>query len=233
MRNPYTDIVRPTIDEAPTLHGGGLFIVFGSDDQPVLPRFKPASAGEVRKISWFAMGDDGQWWILGDDGCSDEWLAQHPGYGDGPAERHEDGPVDRPQRVITWTANGEVLRDVTIAPRAKNTRTDIQNWIGDFTGDITDEQLDALVDAANTIDARWPAPDDADSRERALFAASQVILGDRTLAAIGDEWREARRVERQRMAALTGALIATPGSERELVEQSGVARMTVRKALGR
>lgn len=114
-----------------------------------------------------------------------------------------------------------------------NTRTDLQNWLGDFADQVTNEQLDALVTAANTIDLRWPDPDDADSRERALSAAAQVILGDDTLESISREYQAARRIERERMAALTGALIATPGSERDLVERAGVARMTVRKALGK
>ena len=114
-----------------------------------------------------------------------------------------------------------------------NTRTDLQNWLGDFTDIVTDQDLDALVEAANTIDERWPDPDVADFRERALSAAALVILGGDTLETIAAKWKKARLVERQRMAALTGALIATPGSERELVDRSGVARMTVRKALGK
>ncbi|HLS44303.1 MAG TPA: hypothetical protein VK045_02605 [Ornithinicoccus sp.] len=114
-----------------------------------------------------------------------------------------------------------------------NTRYDLQNWLGDFASDVTDEQLDRLVDAANTIDERWPDPDDRMLREAALSAACQVILGDDTLEGIAEEWRKARRIERERMASLTGALIATPGSERELAERSGVARMTVRKAIGK
>lgn len=112
-------------------------------------------------------------------------------------------------------------------------RPDIEAWLGHAAADATDEQVDAFTEAADTIAARWPDPDDRDSRERAMSAAAQVILGDDTLEAIADAWREARRTERERMAALTGALIASPGSERVLVEQSGVARMTVRKALGR
>lgn len=108
---------------------------------------------------------------------------------------------------------------------------DIRNLLG--PAEATDEQVDNLVRASDAIDARWPDPDDADSREQALSAAAQIILGDDTLEAIGATWAEARRVERDCMAALTGALIASSGSERDLMARAGVARMTVRKALGK
>lgn len=112
-------------------------------------------------------------------------------------------------------------------------RHDIEAWLGTAAADATDEQINTLTQAADTIADRWPDPDDADSREQALSAAAQVILGDDTLEAIAASWQAARRVERDRMAALTGALIATPGSERELSERANVARMTLRKALGK
>lgn len=106
-------------------------------------------------------------------------------------------------------------------------------WLGPAADTATDEQIAELDTASAAIDARWPDPDDGDDRALALSAAAQVILGDDTLEGIAAVWRDARRVERDRMSALTGALIASPGSERLLVERSGVARMTVRKALGR
>lgn len=60
-----------------------------------------------------------------------------------------------------------------------------------------------------------------------------MILGDDTLEGIAAEWHRAKRVERGRMDALTGALIASGGTELALAGRTGVARMTVRKALGR
>lgn len=117
--NPYSGVIRPTSEEVPTLHGGGYLIVFDAD-RPVLPRFKPSSAGEVRKISWFWWSMERQEWSIGhDEGCSDEWLATHPGYGEGAPEvpaRMRDWPsrYGVPLRAITWTRDGVILRDVTI-----------------------------------------------------------------------------------------------------------------------
>lgn len=106
-------------------------------------------------------------------------------------------------------------------------------WLGPAADTITEEQLEQLAAASATIDTRWPMPDDADDRELALSAAAQVILGDDTLEGIAAQWQAARRAERQRMSSLTGALIASSGSERALMERAGVARDTVRKALGK
>lgn len=113
-------------------------------------------------------------------------------------------------------------------------------WLGPAADTITDDQLDALDRASATIDARWPDPDLADTRELALSAAAQVILGDDTLEAIAGAWQAARRAEADAQAALTGALIASStgarsgtGSEGDLVARSGASRLTVRKALGR
>lgn len=113
------------------------------------------------------------------------------------------------------------------------TRNDIRNVLGGFADQVTGDQLDQLVAINDVIEQRWPDPDDRDSREQALSGAIQVILGDDTLEGLGAALRRARLAERAAMDQLTGALLASPGSERVLVEQSGVARMTVRKALGR
>jgi hypothetical protein len=113
------------------------------------------------------------------------------------------------------------------------TRTDMLTWLGPAADEMTAEQIDEFDRVAAAIGGRWPDPEDSDSRELALSAAAQVIVGDNSLEALAGSWRDARRVERERMAALTGALIATPGSERALEERSGVARATVRKALGK
>ncbi|OLM28646.1 hypothetical protein Ae717Ps2_6242c [Pseudonocardia sp. Ae717_Ps2] len=112
-------------------------------------------------------------------------------------------------------------------------RSDVADWLGDFAAEVSEEQGEQLERAFDEIEARWPDQDQADDRTEAASAATQIILGDDTLEAIAGQWHEARRVERARMAALTGALLASSGSERELSERTRVARMTVRKALGR
>ena len=108
---------------------------------------------------------------------------------------------------------------------------ELDAYLGDV--DATAEQRAALHAAADAVAARWPDPDLADTREQALSAAAQVILGDDTLETIAEQWQAARRLERERHAALTGALIATPGPEVTLADRAGVTRMTVRKALGK
>lgn len=114
------------------------------------------------------------------------------------------------------------------------------DWLGPAADTITGDQLERLDDVSRAIEARWPDPDLRDDRETALSAAAQVILGDDTLEQIAEAWHAARRVERERMVALTGALLAShtgarsgPGSESDLIQRSGAARATVRKALGK
>ena len=108
---------------------------------------------------------------------------------------------------------------------------ELDAWLGDTQ--VSSEQRAALHAASDAIAGRYPDPDLSDVRERALSAAAMLILGDATLEEIAGDWRDARRIERERHAALTGALIAADGSEVELAERAGVTRMTVRKALGK
>jgi hypothetical protein len=104
-------------------------------------------------------------------------------------------------------------------------------WLGPAADTITDDQLGRLDEVAATINARWANPDDTDTRDQVLSGAAQVILGDDTLESLAAEWHAARQRERDHMAALTGALLASHTGDR--IERSGVARMTVRKALGK
>lgn len=113
-------------------------------------------------------------------------------------------------------------------------------WLGPAADTVTDNQLEQLDAASAAIDARWPEPDLADTREAALAAAAQVILGDGSLESFGERYQAARAVERERHAELTGALIAGStgarsgaGSESDLVARSGASRLTVRKAIGK
>lgn len=108
-------------------------------------------------------------------------------------------------------------------------------WLGPAADTITDEQLNRLDDVARRLDNRWPDddPDHAEDRTTALAAAAQVILGDATLEQVGAQLQAVRRAEHEQLVALTGALLASDGGERVLAERAGVARDTVRKALGR
>lgn len=114
----------------------------------------------------------------------------------------------------------------------------LRAYLGDAYADTTEEQRAAILGAAEVIEQRWSDPDLTGHREAAMSAATQVALRDATLAGIAQEWHRAREAERLAMAALTGALIATreidpTESEQGLADRAGVARMTVRKALGK
>ena len=63
-----------------------------------------------------------------------------------------------------------------------------------------------------------------------------MILCDDTLERIAGQWANARAAEREAMERLTGAIIAEAGRgvpEVQIAERASVARMTVRKALGK
>lgn len=109
------------------------------------------------------------------------------------------------------------------------------DWLGPAGDTITDDQLARLDAVSAALDDRWPDgdPDHAEDRTTALSAAAQVIFGDDTLENFGAQFQSARRAEHERIVALTGALLASDGGERVLADRAGVARDTVRKALGR
>ncbi|HUX70406.1 MAG TPA: hypothetical protein VMV41_07850, partial [Cellulomonadaceae bacterium] len=110
---------------------------------------------------------------------------------------------------------------------------EMRGLLGPAYDDTTPEQRAGITRASDAIAARWPDEDYGDWRRAALNAAMMVILGDDTLDGIATMWRDLREREQEARAMLTGALIVTPGTERDLAARAGVARETVRKALGR
>jgi hypothetical protein len=112
---------------------------------------------------------------------------------------------------------------------------DVDQWLGDT--EVTEAQRDAIREADRYVQARYPdGTDYADDQEAALSAAVQVILGDSTLEHVTVAWREARRREAEARAAATGAIIASVvmgESELGVSTRTGIARDTVRKALGK
>ncbi|WP_308491007.1 hypothetical protein [Microbacterium terrisoli] len=109
---------------------------------------------------------------------------------------------------------------------------ELDAWLGDT--EVTDEQRAALHRASDMCAARYGA-DLEDDRTLAFNAAAQVILGDDTLDAYSVAYAQARRAERDAMASLTGAIIASSAdmSEVAISTSTGITRMTVRKALGK
>lgn len=115
--------------------------------------------------------------------------------------------------------------------RTEQDDTELDAWLGGTA--TTTEQRTRLVRVMRAVDERWPDPDLEDTRREAINAAAQLILGDTTLGQVADAWHHARTAERDAHAALTGALLASDGTEVELARQASTTRATVRKARGK
>ncbi len=113
---------------------------------------------------------------------------------------------------------------------------ELDAWLGD--AEVTTEQRAALAKAFETIAARYPAEEGTPDPDAgiAYTVATQIVLVDENLHAVASDYLAARRVERDRWAALVGAMIAAAATgvpETRIAETAGVTRMTVRKALGK
>lgn len=109
---------------------------------------------------------------------------------------------------------------------------ELEAWLGDT--EVTDDQRDQLVRAADMVAETYP--DSTEDRERAFSGAAQVILGDDTLIGLSQAWQSAKAAERAAMDELRGAVIASSilgMSENAMTNETGIARDTIRKALGK
>ena len=114
---------------------------------------------------------------------------------------------------------------------------ELDAWLGDT--ELTDEQRDAFARMVEAIADRYPGREhgqhpDEESITEAMAGALQVLLGDDTLEGLAGAWARARAAEREAMARLTGAIIASAVQgqpETVIAERAGVNRLTVRKAL--
>ena len=111
-------------------------------------------------------------------------------------------------------------------------RYELEAWLGPALAGMTPDQVDAMARYADAIKDRY---DDEALRGLAAGGALLVTLADSTLEQLGRELASARREERETMAILTGALIASADtdSESSLARRAGVTRVTVRRALGK
>lgn len=111
---------------------------------------------------------------------------------------------------------------------------ELDAWLGGTPA--TDEQVEALHRCHTILSARYPDADEAGDRAAAFSAAAQVILGDATVAGLVEVHNAARRVSLAAQVKMTGAVVAAialGASEAGLATETGLARMTVRKALGK
>ncbi|WGD38460.1 hypothetical protein [Lysinibacter sp. HNR] len=112
---------------------------------------------------------------------------------------------------------------------------DLDAWLGDT--EATPEQRAALIEALDGIEKRYPHADLEDSRTDASRGALEIILDsenpEQTLEDLGLEWQRAKLKERERMAVLTGAIIAASAhmTEVDIARVAQVNRTTVRAAL--
>ena len=114
-------------------------------------------------------------------------------------------------------------------------------WLGPAADDMTPEQIDAFAAMVDQIADRYPGREngqhpDEEAMGEAMVGALSVLLADDTLVAITQEWATKRRAERDAMARVTGAIIASRAAgklETEIAAESGLNRGTVRKALGK
>ena len=109
---------------------------------------------------------------------------------------------------------------------------ELDAWLGDFADDLSDDQKEHLARVAEALAARYP---DEREGQAAMVGATQVAFGDTTLGEAADVWRAARAAEREAMAALTGAVMmsADTKTEAEIVAETRINRMTIRKAMGK
>jgi len=102
---------------------------------------------------------------------------------------------------------------------------ELDAYLGEAASEVTDEQKALMLDVS-----------DGQAEDEAFSTAVQVILGDDTLDAVAQEWRRARAAERDAMERLKGAIAASAAQgvpETVIAATAGVARQTVRKALGK
>ena len=119
---------------------------------------------------------------------------------------------------------------------------ELRAWLGPALDDMTDDQVEQFTEMVAAIDQRYPItdPDDApfviETRTYAMSGALALLLGDDTLTSTHQQWERAKQAEREAMATLTGAIIASAhqgSSELDMANRTGLSRGTVRKALGK
>ena len=116
---------------------------------------------------------------------------------------------------------------------------ELDAWLGDT--ELTDEQRATFARTVEAIADRYPGREhgqhpDEESITEAMTGALQVLLCDDTLEGLSAAWQRTRAAERDAMERLTGAIIAEAqggAPEVQIAERAGVARMTVRRALGK
>lgn len=108
---------------------------------------------------------------------------------------------------------------------------ELRGLLGPDYDEASEDQRSQVVTACAALADLYDTDDDLTTD--ATAGALAVILGDNTLEEVADHWRAARAAEMRAHAQLRGAILASPGSERDVAARAGVARDTIRKARGK
>lgn len=109
------------------------------------------------------------------------------------------------------------------------------DFADDFTRKVGTDGLDQLCTICEDIDETYPDEDSDDARMNALNGAVAMGFGDETLESLAAAVFRARRAEAAAMETLTGAIkwaYADGATEAQIVSATGMARNTIRKAMG-
>ncbi len=115
-------------------------------------------------------------------------------------------------------------------------KIDLRDWAGDAWAELDATKQARLVRAAESIDERYPDPDDQPEREAALSTAVQYMLGETTAAEVRERLNRARVEAMEALAAaqqFAVMAIEDGGAEATTAREVGVDRMTVRSWLGK
>ena len=119
----------------------------------------------------------------------------------------------------------------------KMERHELEAWLGLAADDLTPDQIDRLHREAQSIDGRYPDPDDQELRDAALSAAVQwLLLGDITLDRAREQLVSARIAAARASAAAQQVAVMAHGDgmpESRAAAAVGIDRMTLRRALGK
>lgn len=121
------------------------------------------------------------------------------------------------------------------------TYTDVRAWYGDFADELTEEQVDAIASAWNTIreiTAAFYEEGDADDLhslvEEQDIVAAQIIDGTATLEEMVEREKRAARALASARTATAAAMIASAAAGMDVAEiarRAQMSRTTVYKRL--
>ena len=118
-------------------------------------------------------------------------------------------------------------------------RYEIEAWLGDAAGEMTDKQISDMHDLITAWEAdhpNWAEPDESFETEAAWIAAYDAVTGALDLPATASDLLALRTAEREGYcrAVAVAYMAARQGTpEAKAAREAGIDRMSLRKALGK